>query len=94
MKITIKTIKENKDGSADVEINYDKEGLQFIIERGVNAMLVEAVMTEVTGEIYGISDILGTLPKKGSKRRSNKSCLLYTSPSPRDLSTSRMPSSA
>ena len=24
----------------------------------------------------------------------NKSCLLYTSPSPRDLSTSRMPSSA
>ena len=27
-------------------------------------------------------------------RRQKKSCLLYTSPSPRDLSTSRMPSSA
>ena len=27
-------------------------------------------------------------------RRLPKSCLLYTSPSPRDLSTSRMPSSA
>ena len=26
--------------------------------------------------------------------RTHKSCLLYTSPSPRDLSTSRMPSSA
>ena len=26
--------------------------------------------------------------------RRNKDCLLYTSPSPRDLSTSRMPSSA
>ena len=26
--------------------------------------------------------------------RINKTCLLYTSPSPRDLSTSRMPSSA
>ena len=26
--------------------------------------------------------------------QSNKACLLYTSPSPRDLSTSRMPSSA
>ena len=26
--------------------------------------------------------------------RENKDCLLYTSPSPRDLSTSRMPSSA
>ena len=44
--------------------------------------------------------------QKGSKRkypkcvplakatRMTKSCLLYTSPSPRDLSTSRMPSSA
>ena len=27
-------------------------------------------------------------------RSDNKGCLLYTSPSPRDLSTSRMPSSA
>ena len=73
MKIVIKTIKENKDGSADVEVNYDKEGLQFIMDKGVNALLIEAVMTEQTGELYGISDILGTLPKKSSKRRSNKS---------------------
>ena len=28
------------------------------------------------------------------RRKRNKICLLYTSPSPRDLSTSRMPSSA
>ena len=28
------------------------------------------------------------------KLHGNKNCLLYTSPSPRDLSTSRMPSSA
>ena len=28
------------------------------------------------------------------KQRKAKNCLLYTSPSPRDLSTSRMPSSA
>ena len=32
--------------------------------------------------------------KDGKKIRLFKSCLLYTSPSPRDLSTSRMPSSA
>ena len=30
----------------------------------------------------------------GSLNERKKSCLLYTSPSPRDLSTSRMPSSA
>eukprot|EP00831_Metopus_contortus_P029443 TRINITY_DN24221_c0_g1_i1.p1 TRINITY_DN24221_c0_g1~~TRINITY_DN24221_c0_g1_i1.p1 ORF type:complete len:109 (+),score=41.59 TRINITY_DN24221_c0_g1_i1:85-411(+) len=31
---------------------------------------------------------------KTTDREERKSCLLYTSPSPRDLSTSRMPSSA
>ena len=31
---------------------------------------------------------------KGLKRLSKKSCLLYTSPSPRDQRGSRMPSSA
>ena len=36
---------------------------------------------EATGELVGITELLET-------------CLLYTSPSPRDLSTSRMPSSA
>ena len=29
-----------------------------------------------------------------NRNNDNRSCLLYTSPSPRDLSTSRMPSSA
>ena len=32
--------------------------------------------------------------RKGNSLRSIHTCLLYTSPSPRDLSTSRMPSSA
>jgi len=73
LKITIKVVKELPDGSADVELDYDQEALEFMIERGLNALLVEAIMTEQTGELYGISDILGTLPKKGGKRRSNKS---------------------
>ena len=73
MKITIKVVKELPDGSADVELDYDKEALEFMIERGLNALLVEAIMTEQTGELYGISDILGTLSKKSSKGRSNKS---------------------
>ena len=32
--------------------------------------------------------------EKGGKQPPYEDCLLYTSPSPRDLSTSRMPSSA
>ena len=55
--------------------------------------------------IQGLRSFKDTLPKnvkkiinkKGhiySETLDNWSCLLYTSPSPRDLSTSRMPSSA
>ena len=33
-------------------------------------------------------------PTAANFKRAAKTCLLYTSPSPRDLSTSRMPSSA
>ena len=42
-----------------------------------------------------IINIIQKMKKIESRlRRNTKSCLLYTSPSPRDLSTSRMPSSA
>ena len=73
MKIELKKVKENKDGSADVDVHFDNAGLQFLIEYGLKGILVEAIVQQHTGEKYGISDILGTLPKKGSKRRSNKS---------------------
>ena len=36
----------------------------------------------------------GPYPRSLKERISGRGCLLYTSPSPRDLSTSRMPSSA
>ena len=43
-----------------------------------------------------VSDLLGILniTKQSLSRVLSGFCLLYTSPSPRDLSTSRMPSSA
>ena len=49
------------------------------IEKGVDAIVMTASGCGVTVREYG--QLL-------------KDCLLYTSPSPRDLSTSRMPSSA
>ena len=51
-------------------------------------------MTRHTFAFYikNITEILG-LPM-GVRRPGDNYCLLYTSPSPRDLSTSRMPSSA
>ena len=42
---------------------------------------------DMPGEIFDVPDIETVLVE-------DEDCLLYTSPSPRDLSTSRMPSSA
>ena len=49
------------------------------------------------GELVGLKKTLGSLApeeRKAAGQELNQACLLYTSPSPRDLSTSRMPSSA
>jgi len=50
MEITVKFIKENKDGSADVEANFDKEGLETLIQWGLVAMIKEGINTYATDE--------------------------------------------
>ena len=55
----------------------------------------EAVRSEAVGNIYARSITLTPEQVSAAILPSEvKACLLYTSPSPRDLSTSRMPSSA
>ena len=41
-----------------------------------------------------LKELQDTIAKLEAEAKQLKDCLLYTSPSPRDLSTSRMPSSA
>ena len=55
------------------------------IKPGIDPLSPENILILGTG---ASGDILSAIPKM------YLSCLLYTSPSPRDLSTSRMPSSA
>jgi hypothetical protein len=43
MKIQIKILKENKDGSANAEVIFDKQGLEVLVQWGLVAMLTEAV---------------------------------------------------
>ena len=47
-----------------------------------------------TRDIKEGTKIIDYVGKLITKKQTQDSCLLYTSPSPRDLSTSRMPSSA
>ena len=39
MNITLKIIKENKDGSADASVNFDKEGLEFLVQEGLLSVM-------------------------------------------------------
>ena len=43
MKIEIKIIKENKDGSANAQVTFDKSGLETLVQWGLVSMLTEAV---------------------------------------------------
>jgi hypothetical protein len=43
MKIEVKIIKENKDGSANAEVKFDKDGLEVLVQWGLVAMLTKAI---------------------------------------------------
>ena len=58
------------------------------------ADLVLGTSLRLPGQLLPDPPTLVSLPTDDFVRDLHRSCLLYTSPSPRDLSTSRMPSSA
>ena len=78
------TTKLNPDFSLD--LNALRQGLERLIANGVGGV----VMMGMVGENAQLSPE----EKLTVLRTAVETCLLYTSPSPRDLSTSRMPSSA
>ena len=43
MKIEVKIIKENKDGSANAQVDFDSEGLEVLVQWGLVAMLTKAI---------------------------------------------------
>ena len=62
----------------------------------IGQRLADGVTQQDDMELVGVVDAAPTLPVRAlrDKGMPYRFCLLYTSPSPRDLSTSRMPSSA
>jgi hypothetical protein len=43
MKITVKVVKENKDGSANATVDFDKEGLEFLVQEGLLSVLTQYI---------------------------------------------------
>lgn len=41
--ISVKIIKENKDGSADAQVTFSKDGLETLVQWGIVALLTAAV---------------------------------------------------
>ena len=73
---------------------------EYYVERVVDARRTRAVVIFCVDFLSSFPSLSETTEKKIRERKgrfqkgSFPTCLLYTSPSPRDLSTSRMPSSA
>ena len=45
MKIQVKILNENPDGSANAQVDFDKEGLETLVQWGLVALLTKAVDT-------------------------------------------------
>jgi len=43
MDIKIERFRENKDGSADVFVHLDKEGLEFLVQEGLLALIKQFI---------------------------------------------------
>ena len=65
------------------------------MEENINTAIKQAIEDAPERKFVQSVDIAFTIKDVDLKNPTNRiNCLLYTSPSPRDLSTSRMPSSA
>ena len=43
MKIQVKITKEHKDGSADAQVNFDKAGLECLVQHGIVSLITQAI---------------------------------------------------
>lgn len=43
MKIDVKIIKENEDGSANAQVDFDKEGLETLVQWGLVGILTKTI---------------------------------------------------
>ena len=86
VEVVAKALVDNPD---EVVVTEKTEGKNIVLELHVAA----SDMGKVIGKQGRIAKAIRSVVKAASSK-ANTSCLLYTSPSPRDRTRSRMPSSA
>ena len=80
---------------ADEQVKDVVDALRHVLPMSSdNVQIAIKIPAEYTGKSYGIVKDFGEITRDEWRSDGSWICLLYTSPSPRDLSTSRMPSSA
>ena len=85
-------MREILDGNADIE--NVKAFLLALKEKGESAQEVESFVAQMIAHCSPISITERAVDTVGTGGDGAHTCLLYTSPSPRDRTRSRMPSSA
>jgi hypothetical protein len=64
MDISLKITKENKDGSADAVVNFDKQGLETLVQWGLISMLKQAIDEYATADQIASRTNAGTVKRK------------------------------
>jgi hypothetical protein len=73
MKISIKIIKENKDGSANAQVDFDKQGLEVLVQWGMVAMLTKAIDEYATADqIASRTNVVPTKTRKPAIKKAVK----------------------
>lgn len=72
MLIQIKRIRENIDGSANVEVVFDSQGHKMLLQHGLESMLVKAIENMKGKRENEIRELLVAISKKGRKANSKK----------------------
>ena len=85
-------------------VEVEAKTIDDAIKAGLNELNLEDatqaninILREPEGGVFGVGGTKALVRisiRNGGSKSYNSSCLLYTSPSPRDMWTSRMPSSA
>lgn len=63
MKVTVELIKENADGSADAKVNFDKQGLEVLIQWGIVSLLTKGI------DVYAVRPEDVSFPAKPKNRK-------------------------